>query len=319
MGGDGYYPEYYLRKRKRDRVYSNISRTALFIVVAAVGIACGFLLFHYVGHRAPVPAAGLKEMADKRQEIGNEQKLAATAQDRPPQAPTADYSPVALDKLQYSDTSLPVTSVSLQRPGQAATTAPTAAAAPEKTGNAPKPGAGGDAAGGTSGTLQTPPPTPAQGMAVPPTAKPPVAKPLPADPNAAKAASAAAKTAEKKPDPKPEKKPADAVKTPKTDATQPKPEPAKPAAKDVKAVTPPTKTMYHVYGGRATSKDQADKLKRDLSSQGYAGSIIKSGGDFLVLVATLDDVNKADALTEELHKRGFDPFSTRLKSSPAAK
>jgi hypothetical protein len=328
MGGDGYYPEYYLRKRKRDRMYTIVWRTIFaVVVVGGLGALCGFLGFHYLWQPHQNPAGVTKELANTRNEIGTEQKLAQAAQDRPPTDANPQYAPVDLKKLQYSDSSFPATSVSLQGIGSAPAggqPAGSAPAEPPAAGQEPGTTADSGAPGsGDSGTLQTPPPAGSAAAVPPPAPRPPDSAPAqapPAKPDEAKAAA----------DKAAEKKAADAKKA-QADKDKAAKEAAAKEAKDQKDTKPardakddktvqPGKTVFHVYGGSAISKDKAEAMKQQLSTIGFSGQIVPPktpGSDYLVLVAEVDDYTKADALAGELRKHGFAPFTTKVNVKEA--
>jgi cell division protein FtsN len=69
---------------------------------------------------------------------------------------------------------------------------------------------------------------------------------------------------------------------------------------------------YKVYAGGAPSREAAEQIKNEVVASGVSGTVIKSGGDYLVLVATLEDYDSAMALKSKLASSGFSgAFATR--------
>ena len=62
---------------------------------------------------------------------------------------------------------------------------------------------------------------------------------------------------------------------------------------------------YRVYAGQFASREAAEGKKKELGAIGMSGSVLKSGGDYLLLVGTLDEYPQASALQKELKQRGF--------------
>ena len=63
--------------------------------------------------------------------------------------------------------------------------------------------------------------------------------------------------------------------------------------------------VYRVYGGQTSTRESAEKLKGDLGALGLSGTIIKNGGEYLVLVREFTDFNSAFSLTNQLQNGGF--------------
>lgn len=280
---DGYYPEYYLRKRQRDRVYGLVTRLVMVVVLAGgLGCVAGFFIYQYLlPHRSE--AGVTAEMADQRQELATEQKLqnSARAHTPPAEDPGLTLKPTELSALTYAD-SFPMASVALMSKDSMASNSPSA-------------------------SEEQPAP-----VAVPSGA--PETTPEPATPrdDAASAQEPQKASTVHAPEKKPEqaknteeKKPSEEKKPVKKDEAAPKND--APSSSQAK-------TMYRVYAGSSSSKEQAESIKHELGTLGLSGSLIKSGPDYLVLIATVDEYSKAQALTSELQGKGFGAFSTRTTS-----
>lgn len=285
--GDSYYPEYYLRKRRKDRVYALVTRlVAVLVIVGGLGCAAGFLTWQYVLKPRKAGSGITQQMADKRQELATQQKL-ADAQRQPAADPavlqTVDYQPTQLSALSYAE-SMPFASVGLLS-------------------------SGGTAAGGAADASQAAPPVP---DTTPPPASPPPAEATPVElapaarpePEVAKQQDkpqdTQTKEAAAKPEPKKEEK-----KEEKPQQAPPTPPPAPPAAAE---------QVFRIYAGSASSKEEADNMSQRLSSLGLSGSVVRNGGDYLVLVASVPEFSQAEALTSDLRGKGFAAFSTRGKA-----
>jgi cell division septation protein DedD len=288
MAGDGYYPEYYLRKRKRDRTYSIITRVvAMLVVGGGSAILAVFLLFQYVIIPKRSKAGVTSEMAVDRQELSTEQKLAAAALEHEPAPVPTEQKAIELSSLPYSD-SMPGTAVTIQ--GLPAWSVDGVVSGSESDPIADK------RASSVSGDIVGVPGEPSDSSTTP-------EKLIPAEP----VGKPEKNQDEAKPAKKPESKQAETKKIEKKAEAPEKKEPTPAPAK-------PETTVYRVYAGSAADKAAADELKSKLGGLGYGGTIIKSGPEYLVLVETLEDFDKARALSGELQGRGFSSFTTRSKA-----
>jgi cell division protein FtsN len=85
--------------------------------------------------------------------------------------------------------------------------------------------------------------------------------------------------------------------------------------KDDSVRAPATKSngySYTVYGGTYLSSEEAEKDKAKLGALGLSGNVIKTAGDYLLVVGKLDDADSASALKNKLAGSGFgSAFVTR--------
>lgn len=288
-----YYPDFYLRKRQRERVYRGIGWGIGLLAVVGLGIFVAVIIWGNLLAPRKLQPGATPELASQRQDLETQQKLDEAAKQNLNAGTlaeqTADSQKFDLGTIDYAS-SFPLVQVGLGGEGGSALPAADTSADPAE-GTAPTqdpastaqqdPSAVNDIGAGTS--------TPAA-PADKPAAKP-EDKPTPE-----KKQETAKKPEEKKPEPKKEEKKPE-VKEEK------KPEAAKPAG-----------YVYRVYAGSTSSRESAEKLKSEISSSGVSASIVQSGGDYLLLVGTLDDLDSAMALRNKLINSGFSGAFTTKKS-----
>jgi cell division protein FtsN len=299
---DGYYPEYYLRKRKRDRVYALVTRLVVVAVLAGgLGSIGGFLTYQYVLKPKKQAAGVTEQMADQRQSLATAQKLSEAAKSAtaiPVEGQTPiEFQPTQLSELRYAD-SMPLASVSLLGSTSAQidrnTTQP--ATEPKDSSASASMSNGSDSVDASVSQTQE-----SASSGVVSSSSAAVSQSPSTSQPADSAQTRAAQKATDGSTPKPTDKPKGSVQE------------TQPAATDTPPQKPTSEQAYRVYAGITSSKEAADELRGKLTSVGLSGTVIKSGGDYLVLVATVPEFSQAEVLTSDLKGKGFSSFSTRVK------
>jgi hypothetical protein len=289
----GYYPEFYLRRKRQALVYRRVVLSIGIVVFVVVGVFAGYGVYKTWLEPRRRGVGATPEMAGELADLKMQEKLgsgAAQVADAGQGEAGADAGEAPkLADVPYAG-SFPEIGVSAEGSEPAAAGAP-AAAGPE-AGTPP-----GSAAPGSTAAPSQPQPEPS-GEAV---AGEQQAKPKTDEP---------AKPAKPKEQPKPKEpeKP-----RPKGDqGTKPKPSsPAEtaPSGNSSSGQHPdagkPAVYEYRVYAGQFASREAAEGKKKELGAIGMSGSVLKSGGDYLLLVGTLDEYPQASALQKELKQKGF--------------
>ena len=268
---DGYLPDYYIRKKQRDRMYTNVWKAVCAVVVIVAAIFVGNFAFNSIGislKNRGLPAVNA-EHADELNSLKTEQRISdamnsqssrspAPAEDIPQEpggsiAESAAGQPVGqgqsvinadLSQIDYAE-SFPLVTVSLEAGSQ-----------PAETGKA------------ESGS------TPARDSAAPP----------------ANTDSTKVKTDQETenpaavPDELPKQKPQQPVLSNK---------------------------VYHIYVAEVRTRDEAEAVNSKLAEHGYKGEIIFQEPNFLVKVMKTSSLDEASALEDRLKELGFSPFTTR--------
>jgi cell division protein FtsN len=300
----GYYPEYYLRKRQREQGYRKFLFVLGTVAFLALGIGCGYIIFsNVIQTRRSAPGA-TASLAEQKQQLELNEKLKENENKPSTEGLVADNSAnqgLDLSTNEYAQ-SFPLVQVSVDGSGMLAGQTATDASQTTPSDASPTDGAAGatpaDSAADTSNSSQIIPAAPGAPGATPGGTPSQVAQP-PAN-TADKKTPAEKKPDEKasKPQDKPkkeeEKKPAPAVK----------PEEKKPEDSS-RNNTGSGKKVYRVYAGLCTTREDADKLKEKASASGVSASVVKNGGDYLLLVSTVGSGDDAFALRDKLKGSGF--------------
>lgn len=298
---EGYYPEFYLKKRQRERVYSWIWTGAKFLAVIVVGLLGALVFYRTVILPRNAGSGATEKQASERGELRTQQRLDDLNRTSAQNSAAAVQEPAAkapdLDGIEYSR-SLPDVNVSVEAGSlEGAAVTGNTPAPPDDNNAVMGPDAGGPAAGAsggdTSGTAGSQP-APKE---IPSAAKPETVKP--------------------KEQPKQEK-PVEKPKTEKPKA-QEKPAETKPVEKpkadsgdSAAAKSGPESFSFNVYAGGYLTREAAESHKGDLSTVGMSGSVQEKGGKFLLYIGSVSDIDEANALKSKLQKNGFDmAFVTR--------
>lgn len=324
----GYYPEAYLRKRRREQgVRRVIFISVAILVIAVVGVPMWlFASRHIAALRASNDDPALareKQELEQKQLINNatDQQWAADAAS---QAKGVDLAKApALKDLEYA-ASFPQLSVGLDSAAAAEPGAdaqlPAADAPPENqviTGDPALDGPG-----------RQPDSNPA--LTDPQPDKSTTDKQQDADAKAKeeaqkreadKAAKLAAQKAREKKEAD-EKKKADKYKRQQAEDAKAKQNDKgdeKPGSDDKdKPLVPKTgKTLqFKVYAGSFTSRDNAETASRSLGSIGLQGTVMGEGQDYRVFVLKTEDIDAAQAMLNKLQSSGFgSAYMTRVKGN----
>ena len=285
MSGGSHYPDYYLRKRRRDTTYRRVVSIIVGVVlIGVIGGCTGFLVWNMVikpnREQAPQPA----DQARQRNELNTEQRIADARNNSEEQTAipnehqesgTSSMGSVTteLGGIEYSQ-SIPAIKVSIEGSNKEATKRP--------DNESEDAGETGEAA---ASQVETGNPTP------------PGEREQPATFSS-----------------KPEEKPQAVNDKPEEKDVEKKPEekPQETASEETSAAA--GERVFHVYAGACSTQEDAEKMKSNLSSLGFQGTIIKSKLDYLVKVASLGDYDSANSLKEKLQASGFEKaFATRSR------
>jgi cell division septation protein DedD len=273
---DGYLPDYYIRKKQRDRMYTNAWRIVCGVAVVIAAVFVGNFAFNSFGitlRNKGLPAVNEKH-ADELDSLKTEQRISdglasqhetkdtelsapestnllgsssnesGNAAD-PPGAAGAIHADLA--SIDYSE-SFPLVSVSLE------------------SGNKDS-----DSNSGAAGA-STPPASPQ--------------KP---------AADTKGSETENSQD-------ADSAKA------QDKPKEETP---EVQSKPVLSNKIYHIYVAEVRTREEADNVNSKLAEHGYKGQIVEQKPNFLVKVMETSRGDEALALVEKLRELGFEPITTR--------
>ena len=301
----GYYPEYYLRKRQREQAYRKVLVVLGTLGILALAITTGVIIFNNVFLTRRIAPGTSASMAAQRQQLELDEKLKDNENKPFAEGLVADSGANQVLDLNASDyaQSFPLVQVSVD--GFGTSTSPTAAETSQTTpadaaaaGESPgsMPASGGADTSNASQTLPAAPVSTPGGTSAQPT-QPPAN-------TADKQTPAEQKPAEKKPEEqaqKPQDKPKKEEE--KKPAPTVKPEEKKPEGSGSNAGS--GKKVYRVYAGLCTTREDADKLKEKASAAGVSASVVKNGGDFLLLVSTVGSGDDAFALRDKLKGSGF--------------
>jgi cell division septation protein DedD len=317
-----YYPEFYLRKRQRDAVYKRVTTVAGTLLIIAVGVFIGFLLYkNLVEPRRNEPGAS-PAAAVERTNLSTEQRLQDLAAEQARNSPEGGPSQTAgaapkLDDVPYAQ-SFPEVSVGVAASG-AAGAAPAGAGPSADTagGTSPAGGAGSGEAGTgvgqaspSGGADTTPPATQPGGQA-------PGSTSGGSNSQAGRPQGSQAGNASEQPKEKPKEKPKDKPKEkPKEESKPAEPKPSGESQKPEEQPKPgqPAAYVYRVYAGSYASREAAEGRKSELGALGLSGSVIQSGGEYNLLVGQVDTLDSASALVNKLKGSGFSAaFASRKR------
>lgn len=270
---DGYLPDYYIRKKQRDRMYTNAWKIVSIAIVVIAAAFVGNFAFNSWGitlRNKGLPAVNAKH-ADELDSLKTEQRisdglasqqgtkdseLAASVPDSsdPGLAPAANANPVSsevpinsdLSSIDYSE-SFPLVSVSLE--------------------------SGKKGTDGKSGAAGTTPPASQQKPAADAT-----------DSEKAKGTDDIAAKADDKPDG---------------------------GSPEVQSKPVLSNKIYHIYVAEVRTKEEAEIVNSKLAEHGYKGQIVEQKPNFLVKVMETSRGDEALALVEKLRELGFEPITTR--------
>jgi len=306
-----YYPEFYLKRRQKHLAYMRVTVTTVVLAVIALGVMAGVYFFNSFIAPRRTDIRPNRVMADEKTRLQDQVKLdnSQPAVGADASQTVAEASKLNTSELAYSQ-SYPAISVGLAglEAGQAepASGLEDAAGLPEGTtlpGSEP-----------VSGEASAPSPAGANRDAGASDAAPPVVKD-----------SAEAEKPASKPQGSTTKPPSKPSETSKTESNKQKDSPAKKpeasseASKPPKEVKPAAESTgaveFKVYAGKFLSREDAEKGKKELAGVGFSGTIIDTkAGDFVLLVGSVDDYEKASALKSKLSESGFGgSFVTRKK------
>ena len=270
---EGYYPKYYLKKRQRDNLYRRIWQIIGGLLLVAVAIMVGLVLFRQLNpQRVNKPA----DRAAMREELETKQRLADAANSPAPAASNEVSRPVEvkfegkLEELEYS-ASMPMVHVSILGGSGELSADPHEV---DET-NAEVP-----VTGGSSEDAAQPEPA-----GVPENSPP--ADPVKTDklPEAGDSGGSAERRIIEKPEKKPQEAEPDPENEPEAIATK---EPG-----------------FVVYAGYFKTRDSAVASKKDLNVLGFPGTITENGGEYLIRVASVSTVDEATVMQEKLVQGGF--------------
>jgi hypothetical protein len=297
-----YYPEFYLRKRQREQNYRRMTVvTAGFIALLVVGGVLGYFIVNAVTTRGTQPGA-TPELADKQQQLQVQERLDNAALPADVLASAEPAAPVDLSQVSYSE-SFPQISVSLEGaapPDATQVEGETAEGETSAEGTEQPPAVGREPESAAATDPNESAPQPREESAV--------SRVTPQDEEAQRKAEQqrrqeqAKRLAEKREREKREKEQQRREDEKKAAAVKPKEERKQPEA--AKPAGPPSYT-YTVYGGTYLSREAAESDKGKLGALGLSGSVIETGGDYLLIVGKVEDQDSAQALNNKLKGSGF--------------
>lgn len=116
MARRDYYPDYYLKKRQRDAVFNRVWKTVIVILVIALGIGVGYIVYTQIFVHLKQPPDNTEQLAGLKGDLEAKQKLQSAASQVPPDVSGETKEQLAaetdLEKIDYAQ-SFPQINVSV--------------------------------------------------------------------------------------------------------------------------------------------------------------------------------------------------------------
>lgn len=282
-----YYPDSYLRKRKRDTTLMRVFIVLRTVGIIGVALVAGVLLYNYVLKPMRTPPADGEQMAAQREELETQQRLDEANKEKAPAAtPTQESASEAAENASSSGSVEPVLTANVLSEIDYSNSLPLVQVSLHGSND------------GNADIGESVKDEPAEAVNETPDATGAPDERLSRDDEPAtddKPAESQTKPAETKPADKPETKPKEEPKVeekPKTNTGG--------------------KYRWKVFAGFYDSTSEAEGKAKDLGALGLKASVEKSGPQYILVVGVLDDKDAAEALRNKLVSNGFGANVIRL-------
>lgn len=282
--GDGYYPKYYQKKKKRDQIYFNVWRVIGGLGLGVVLGAIAFTVFP-LERRANGATDLAKERAALESKLDNQALLDSQQASSNRNAKPSPPIQASLDQIGYA-AAQPAVHIEVEGVSSASTDDPHTIQNEPVTGGEVDTG---DIAGENSeGESHQ---TPGEGDRLS------RGQPTTGGNDQQTDSEAEASSTTEQPKPKPAE--VDQDKEPKADPPPKVDDSPKPGTKPKGTIT------YRVFAGYFTSREEAVSRKKDLSTLGFSGTVREDAGSFSIYVSEFADSDSATAFRDKLISNGF--------------